>query len=1007
MSPASIFLLRWLLPALLSMSLLSRLSASPTHEVVQAFSLPPQEPGFGGLLRVNDGSLWGTTLAGGTYGLGTIFRASADLTRIETIVAFSDGAGSTIGREPRAGLIEDSSGFLWGTTMGGGSRDANGTVYKVHKSTGQVTTIVEFTGRSGPLRGSTPVAALAKSNDGSLWGTTSRGGSGDQGTIFKLDPTSGTVATVADFDESTRGTFGPYGPLVMAADGLFWGTTYGNSGSDLGTVFNVDPGTGVKTTVARFSSLVAGGIGPSGVLCDDGAGFLWGTTQQGKTSSFGTVFKVNQTTGELTTMAKFSGQNGANRGATPLGGLVRDKAGILWGTTSAGGTQEQGTIFRISPESGELTTVLDLGGNADFPIATKPRGELRADQEGVLLGLGGNGEGGVFRFDISSSAISHGLGFTYDSSETRGRHPEAGLSSDDTGRLWGTTAFGGRYWTGTVFRLDPMTGKLDTMVDFSSIGPPYPGSRPVARLTSAGGFMWGTTRYGGATYQGTIFKINSNTGEFSVVADFMGNTGPLRGSDPHAELLSDASGNLWGSSRFANNQSGRGSIFKIDRQTGKAASIVDFSENSLGSEPVAALVDDGTGHFWGTTNAGGASGLGTFFSFDPVTHALSSAFDFTNSAGSHPGRRPRGALLRDQTGRLWGTTSAGGSADHGTIFKYAPDTGTFTTVIELGGTGSLNPGSQPYAGLVEASDGTYWGTTYTGGSTGKGTVYQLTPATGQLVTPIQFTGTGPQAQSGANPMYSALHRHSDGNLYGTTRDGGPAAGGTIFRIRFGPTPLTLDATHIDTTSALLRGSINPNGYGNTSVSFQYWPEGAPSEITTLNWGMLPDGSSPVEVSLAAAGLTSGTIYRCRVVGTNENSPRPQLGYELRFSTLLTLGQWRQRHFGTPLNQGEAADQADPDGDGVPNLAEYAFGRPPQAATNGDLPAWQRAGGSCVATFTTPPGVHGVIYAAEWSTSGLSGEWSPVSDSGVAPHHVLQVPIQDSKPIFLRYRVISQ
>jgi uncharacterized repeat protein (TIGR03803 family) len=351
-------------------------------------------------------------------------------------------------------------------------------------------------------------------------------------------------------------------------------------------VFKIDIATGVRTTVFEFTGdLVSNkGFAPRAGLVSDGAGSLLGTTITGGTAQNGTVFKVKVNTGELTTLLSFVGGGAKNRGINPLGGLVDDGAGVLWGATAYGGAYGRensfGTLFKVNPSSGVLTTVVDFTGNG-------------ASNKGSL--------------------------------------PYGGLVSGGAGVLWGTTAAGGANDKGTVFKVNASSEVLTTLVDFTGNGISNKGSGPAAALVSDGaGFFWGTTGYGGANNLGTVFKVNASTGELTTLVEFTGNGASNKGSGPFGALVSDGAGFFWGTTSGTNadgDANNLGTVFKVNASTGELTTLVEFTGNGAsnkGSAPYGGLVSDGAGFFWGTTNGGGANDLGTVFKVNASTGELTS-----------------------------------------------------------------------------------------------------------------------------------------------------------------------------------------------------------------------------------------------------------------------------------------------------------------------------------------------------------------------------------------------
>lgn len=235
-----------------------------------------------GLVQAADGDLYGTTLSGGASGGGTVFMI--DPSGNETVLhSFSgpDGDG------PFAGLIEGSNGDLYGTTVGGGASDA-GTVFMIDPS-GNETVIYSFPITAG---GTFPdgvglFGGLVQGSSGDLYGTTLSGGTSGDGTVFMIDP-SGHETVLHSF--SGPDGDGPYGELVLGSDGNLYGTTTAGGALGDGTVFMIDP-SGNETVLHSFTG--ADGDEPTGALVLDGDGNLYGTTVLGGTDNDGVVFRLD------------------------------------------------------------------------------------------------------------------------------------------------------------------------------------------------------------------------------------------------------------------------------------------------------------------------------------------------------------------------------------------------------------------------------------------------------------------------------------------------------------------------------------------------------------------------------------------------------------------------------------------------------------------------------------------------------------------------------------------
>ncbi len=390
---------------------------------------------------------------------------------LTTLVAF--GSGGSGGSLPVAGLTFDFAGRLYGTTLFGGTGGGefgSGTVFELSGPDHTIyTTLVSFNGSQG----ASPTAALTLDASGDLFGTTQAGGTAGTGTAFKLGgPGHRTVTTLASFT-GPNGT-APLGGLTLFSRGQFhvsgypyfaghlFGTTSTGGANNNGTVFELY-GLG-RTTLKTLVSFTAGVTGArlGSTLVADQAGNLFGTTFTGGPGTYGTVFELSGPDHQtLTTLAAFSGPNGAN----PVGGLTLDAAGNLYGTTQFGGPGSGGTIFELAgPGHTRLVTIGSFGSND--PNGAVPQGTLLIDAAGNLYGttnggadeFGGAFLGTVFKLSADHTTMTPLYTFT---GQADGDIPQAGLTADEAGNLYGTTTSGGT-GTGTVFKLSG-TGFVTTL----------------------------------------------------------------------------------------------------------------------------------------------------------------------------------------------------------------------------------------------------------------------------------------------------------------------------------------------------------------------------------------------------------------------------------------------------------------------------------------------------------------------------------------------------------------
>jgi uncharacterized repeat protein (TIGR03803 family) len=329
------------------------------------------------LVENKSGVLYGTTSAGGEFGLGTVY----ELSKSGETVLYSF-TGTPDGSVPYAGLVMDTSGNLYGTTSAGGSY-GYGTVFELNPTTRQETVLHSFYGQPDGL---TPLSGLVMDNSGNLYGTTLAGGPSNDGTIYKVNIQTHQETLLYSFTGDPDGGWPVYGNLLMDASGNLYGTTFGGGSANLGTVWEFSA-TGEETVLHSFTG--ADGTQPDQSLAMDSEGNLYGITEIGGIGA-GVAFKVNIQSKTETVLYTFS--NLAD-GEIPTSGLVRDSQGNLYGTT-AQSTNGDGTVFELT---GTKETVLHRfhGSDGELPF----RSPLLLD-DGVLYGvtnLGGkDGQGTVF-----------------------------------------------------------------------------------------------------------------------------------------------------------------------------------------------------------------------------------------------------------------------------------------------------------------------------------------------------------------------------------------------------------------------------------------------------------------------------------------------------------------------------------------------------------------------------------------------------------------------------------
>jgi uncharacterized repeat protein (TIGR03803 family) len=372
----------------------------------------------------------------------------------QTIYSFCAQTNCTDGSQPYAGLVQGTDGKLYGTTVYGAASGA-GTVFNI-TTNGTLKTFHSFNG----VDGQNPLAGLVQDTNGDFYGSTVAGGANGYGTVFKITP-SGTLKTLDSFTFADG--FNPEAAFVPGTNGKLYGTTVNggdsscHDGYGCGTVFRITP-SGTLTVLHTFDS--ANGQFLHAGLVQGTNGDFYGTAQQGGANNDGTVFRITPS-GTLKTLYSFCSQSNCTDGYYPYGGLVQGTDGNFYGTTSYGGANNNdGTVFRITP-SGTLTTLHSFDG-------------------------------------------------------TDGYYPNAALVEGTDGNFYGTTTYGGANNNdGTVFKITP-SGTLTMLYSFCMQSGCTDGENPYAAalIQDTNGTFYGTTQYGGANGDGTIFSLSVGLGPF-------------------------------------------------------------------------------------------------------------------------------------------------------------------------------------------------------------------------------------------------------------------------------------------------------------------------------------------------------------------------------------------------------------------------------------------------------------------------------------------------------------
>lgn len=327
---------------------------------------------WGGLLLGSDGKLYGTTFTGGTGNAGTVFKINQDGTGFAVLKNFNT---STTGGGSYARLLEVDE-VLYGTTYLGGSGDA-GTVFKLNLDGTGFAVLKHF---ANTTTGGHPTAGVILGPDGALYGTAHHGGSNLNGTIFKLETTGSSFAVLQHLDSETTGSF-PQAGLLLGSDDALYGTAITGGDFAAGTIFKLNAdGTGF--TVLKSLDTSVDGAAPAARLLESSSGKLYGTTLNGGSYGWGVVFELDPDGTDYRVVKRF---NYTTHGGFLFAGLLQGSDGALYGAAAYGGEDDFGNVFRLVPTPNEAPTALagsnqsvhggtltELNGTASFDDETIP-----------------------------------------------------------------------------------------------------------------------------------------------------------------------------------------------------------------------------------------------------------------------------------------------------------------------------------------------------------------------------------------------------------------------------------------------------------------------------------------------------------------------------------------------------------------------------------------------------------------------------------------------------------
>lgn len=681
-----------------------------------------------------------------------------------------------------------------------------------------------------------------------------------QGTLYNLNADGRNFNLHHIFGIPVQGAYFMHGPLYQASDGKIYGLTKqtGISSVTGGTLFQYDIATNEYITKGFFQGSDLGELPNAGVIEYNGG--LYGTCTQGGSLGYGTIFGYNMATSQLVISAPFDNSNGAR----PYGNLTIAPNGKMYGLAGIGGFYGKGTLFEFDPASNTISKKHDFNNTN----GEEPYGSLVLASNGKMYGYtvygGSANKGVIFEFNLSTKKVTPKRSFT----GANGAKPLFNGMVEVSGVLYGVTSEGGTANKGVIFAYNPVANGLITKVyDFATSD----GANPSDGLyLNINGMLYGTTAAGGAYGKGILFEFNPATRVLVKKKDFDG----TNGATPMA-LMKASNGKIYGGTTYGG-RSDKGVIFEYDITT-------NASTNKTGLDPAPGIYPFGSmtladnGKLYGATNSGGDGGMGQIFEYDPVTKVYTVRFQFTDNLNQ--GNLPRSSLVKGPDGCLYGTTYFGGTNDRGVIFRFNPETYSYSVLHHFS---NDNEGVNPYGSICFGANGKIYGTTRFGGINNVGVLFEFdmdasTYTAKTHLDTLGLTGSIGGAMAGR-----------DGKIYAAGSSGGVGYGGLfyydpstgtskVFHIFFDEDGKTPFGTLTQASNGKIYGMTKGGGFdtatntvSNHGVIYEYDPqEGFTIPVHYFDgangsapWGELLNGSNGKLYGTTNAGgsFNEGVIF---------------------------------------------------------------------------------------------------------------------------------------------------
>ena len=491
---------------------------------------------------------------------------------------------------------------------------------------------------------------------------------------------------------------------------------------------------------------------------------LWGFTSQGGKYGAGVIFHTDSNGTNQEVVHDFYKVQGKTPGSCEM---CLGSNGLLYGTTYEGSKQDNGggVFFSYNPTDGSYKKLLEFDSSS---FGTKPMGKLTLAKNGKIYGLtswaGDAGVGNVYEYDPATNVFTKKAKFD----PTLFYNSAGGMIEVEDGIFYGMTSRGGVVDKGVIFQYNSGTDVLTSKLNISiSMGYSSNGGF----LISANGKLYALTQEGG-NGTGTLLEYDYTANTCKAKYNFQGDYG--QGKYGQGTLIENGSGVFYGVTN-AGGSDNIGILFQYDVNTNTFTKKVDLVWASKGAYPVSGLMKASNGKVYGITSQGGVGGTGALYEYDLTSSTFTKKVDVGDSTGTGSsfgisGNYATAPLTQAKNGKLYGLTSEGGISSSGVLFEYDPVTGVYTKKLDFN---SMEDGGNPMGELLLASDGKLYGAA-DGGKFNLGVIYSVDPVTKQFQKEFDFkesTGFGPT---------SYLIEWQKGKLLGTVDGGGASGWGGFF-----------------------------------------------------------------------------------------------------------------------------------------------------------------------------------------------------------------------------------